>query len=134
MLGAKQALEIGLVDELISPSELIEFINGEKEIPVKSTIQLSKNWKDIDALFSNNSYKTIMSGKSANGEIEASVVNKLAKTLSFKAPIAMDFAEELIEMAQGPISELEKLVDIFKTKDALLGLSSIGKRVEYSGE
>ena len=54
--------------------------------------------------------------------------------MSFKAPIAMDFAEELIEAAKGPASELEKLVDIFTTKDALLGLTSIGQRVEYKGE
>jgi len=28
--------------------------------------------------------------------------------MSFKAAITMDFAEKLIEWAQGPISELEK--------------------------
>jgi len=54
--------------------------------------------------------------------------------MSYKAPIAMNFAEELIEAAQGPASELEKLTDIFTTKDALLGLTSIGKKVKYSGE
>jgi hypothetical protein len=54
--------------------------------------------------------------------------------MKFKAPVAMRFADELIEAAKGPNSELEKLVDIFSTKDALLGLSSIGQKVEYKGE
>ncbi|MBI2280298.1 MAG: hypothetical protein HYU68_06375 [Bacteroidetes bacterium] len=70
----------------------------------------------------------------ANGGISAEAVAKLGKTMSFKAPIAMNFAEELIEQAKGPQSELEKLVAIFTTKDALLGLTNIGQKVIYTGE
>jgi enoyl-CoA hydratase / 3-hydroxyacyl-CoA dehydrogenase len=134
MLGAKQALEIGLIDGVIQPSEMFDIISGEKKIPDKATSVLSEKWRAIESLYSKNNYKAIISGDYTNGGIEAETIVKLAKTMSFKAPIAMDFAEELIEAAQGPASELERLTTIFTTKDALLGLTSIGKRIEYSGE
>lgn len=134
MLGAKQALEIGLIDGIIQPSEVFELISGEKAIPAKAPTELNSEWKAIEFLYGANSYKNIIKGDYTNGGISADEVAKLGKTMSFKAPIAMDFAEELIEAAKGPASELDKLVDIFTTKDALLGLTSIGKRVEYSGE
>ena len=68
------------------------------------------------------------------GKMQPEAIAKLAKAMSFKAPIAMDVSEELIDAAQGPKSELDKLEAIFNSKDALLGLTSIGKRVVYSGE
>ncbi|MCB9173748.1 MAG: 3-hydroxyacyl-CoA dehydrogenase/enoyl-CoA hydratase family protein [Flavobacteriales bacterium] len=134
MLGAKQALEIGLIDGIIQPSEVFDFISGAKAIPDKPKIELTSEWKAIEFLYGTNSYKSIIKGDYTNGGISTEEVAKLGKTMSFKAPIAMNFAEELIEAAKGPASELDKLVDIFTTKDALLGLTSIGKRVEYSGE
>ena len=134
MLGAKQALEIGLIDGIIQPSEVFELISGEKAVPAKPITDLSSEWKAIEFLYGSNSYKSIIKGDYTNGGMSEEQVAKLGKTMSFKAPVAMDFAEELIEAAQGPASELDKLVDIFTTKDALLGLTSIGKRVVYSGE
>ena len=53
--------------------------------------------------------------------------------MSFKAPLAMDIAEQLIEEAKGPESELQKQSMIFSTSDAMLGLTSIGKKVEFEG-
>ncbi len=134
MLGAKQALEIGLVDSVISSSELFDFISGEKEIPLKIKPELSENWEAIASLYSKNNYKSIITGDYTNGGMQPEAIAKLAKTMSFKAPIAMDFSEELINAAQGPKSELDKLEAVFSSKDALLGLTSIGKKVEYSGE
>jgi len=134
MLDAKQAMEIGLIDNIIQPSQMFDFISGDKEIPVKANVELSNKWKAIVSLFNKNSYKAIISGDYIKGKTDISNIDKLAKIMSFKAPIAMDFSEELIETNQGSFSELEKLATIFTTKDALLGLTSIGKRVKYSGE
>jgi len=134
MLGAKQALEIGLIDAIVQPSEVFDIISGDKAIPTHTNIELNDNWKAIESLYGKNNYKDIISGNYTNGGLETETITKLGKIMSFKAPVAMDFAEELIDAAQGPASELDKLVDIFTTKDALLGLTSIGKRVEYSGE
>ncbi len=134
MLGAKQALEIGLIDGIIQPNEIFDFISGEKAIPEKAKVNLSENWKSIEALYGKNSYKAIIDGNYVNSGIEKYEIEKMAKTMKFKAPIAMNFAEELIDAAKGPQSELDKLAAIFTTKDALLGLTNIGQRVVYTGE
>ncbi len=134
ILDAKNAVEIGLIDAIIKPSYIFDIISGEKEIPVKTSVGLSTKWKNIESLFKENSYKAIISGDYINGKMEIENIDKLAKTMSFKAPIAMGFSEELIENSDNPFLELENLAAIFSTKDALLGLTSIGKRVKYSGE
>ena len=134
MVGAKQALEMGLIDGIIQPDEVFEIIQGKKHVPGRQEIELSPKWKGLACLYGANSYRDIMEGKTPQCEISDEEIQKITKTMSFKAPIAMDFAEELIDRGRGTASELEKLTDIFTTKDALLGLSSIGKRVEYSGE
>jgi enoyl-CoA hydratase/3-hydroxyacyl-CoA dehydrogenase len=133
-LSSDQALEIGLIDGIVDPLDVPDLISGKKDIPQKSKIELPKHWKAIASLFSKNNYKSIIAGDYTNGEIEAEIVIKLVKSMRYKAPIAMDFAQELIEKAQGPASELEKLKDIFTTEDAFLGLTSIGKKVVYSGK
>lgn len=134
MLDAKTAKEIGLIDEVIQPADIFEYISGSLSTPTKSAPKLNANWKAIADFYDKNSFKSIINGKYKNGDIDKETIDKMAKTMSFKAPIAMKFAEELIEAAKGPSSELDKLVDIFSTKDAMLGLTNIGKKVEYKGE
>lgn len=134
MLGAKQALEIGLIDGIVQPNEIFDFISGEKATPEKANVNLTENWKSIEALYGKNSYKAIIDGNYVNGGIEKDEIEKMAKTMKFKAPIAMNFAEELIDEAKGTQSELDKIAAIFTTKDALLGLTNIGQRVVYTGE
>lgn len=134
MLDAKTAKEIGLIDEVIQPQDIFNYISASKSTPEKNTQQLNANWKAISDFYSKNSYKSIIDGNYQSEAIEKEFIDKMAKTMSFKAPIAMKFADELIDAAKGPASELEKLVDIFSTKDAMLGLTSIGKKVEYKGE
>jgi hypothetical protein len=52
----------------------------------------------------------------------------------YKAPLALKLADTLIDEEKGPQSELAHLREIFSTEDALLGLSNVGKRVEFSGK
>lgn len=134
MLSAKEANEIGLIDEIISPEEMFEILDGEQSIPKIKLKELSPKWKDYSDLYSKNNFRSIISGNYSDGNIEIEEVLKLGRTMSYKAPIAMQIAEELIEQAKGPASELEKLSTIFSTSDALLGLTSIGKKVEYLGK
>lgn len=134
MLGAKEACEIGLIDGIVSYDEMFDIMHNSAPIPEKLEVKLSDNWKSIQDLFDNNSYKQIIAGNYSNSAISPEVAAKIGKAMSFKAPIAMNFAEELIEKAEGQESELAKLRTIFSTKDALLGLTSIGKRVEYTCE
>ena len=135
MVNAQQALEMGLVDKIIQADEVADYILGLKQTPEQSEIDLSEKWKNIACLFGSNSYKEIMDGKDLiTNSIPEADLQKIVKAMRFKAPVAMDFAEELIDRGRGTDSELEKLTEIFTTKDALLGLTSIGKKVEYSGQ
>ncbi len=134
MLSARDAVEIGLADAQILQEEMVEMLNGNISVPAVAKNELTGKWNAIADLYSKNSYKAIVSGSYSNGPLEKDEVAKHAKTLGYKAPIAMQIAEELIEQAKGPASELEKLTTIFSTSDAMKGLTSIGKKVEYEGK
>lgn len=134
MIGTADALEVGLIDKIIDTSEMFSIISGEIEIPAKCQKKaLSPKWKSIENLFSTTRYDQIISGEVNGSELGQESTQKLSALLKSKAPVAMKFANTLIEEARGNKSELEKLRDIFSTEDALLGLSSIGKKVQYMG-
>lgn len=134
MLSAKEASEIGLIDGLISEEEMFDLLDGNKPVPVTQKKELVGKWKAYSELYSKNNFKAIISGNYNNGFIEKEEVGKLGKIMSYKAPVAMQIAEELIDAAKGAQSELDKLTTIFSTSDALKGLTSIGKKVEYEGK
>lgn len=133
MLKAAEAAEIGLVDKVISMDEMFDILEGG-ELPVISKKEFSGKWLAYSDLYKKNTYNSIIDGSFENGGIEKEELEKVRKTMRDKAPVAMKFAEELIDAAKGPASELEKLEAIFTTEDALLGLSSIGQKVSYSGK
>jgi len=60
--------------------------------------------------------------------------DKLCKLIKREAPLALKISEKLIDEEKGCDSELEHLNYIFSTSDALLGLGSIGKKVEFTGK
>ena len=134
MLSSQDAKAIGLVDAVINDSEVFDLLEAELSIPKLQKSELSERWFAISALYESKSYRDIIREKDTEGKLDKETLLKIAKTMSFKAPIAMDFAEVLIEEAKGTKSELEKLKAIFTTKDAILGLTSIGKKVEYQGK
>ncbi len=133
MLSAKDAQEIGLVDKIISTDELFSMISGKVPVPENCSVQLSANWKIIDQFFSNNPIEKVLAHQYAVDGMNTEDAEKIYKTLKRKAPIALYTADKLIEEAKGCESELKYLDKIFSTSDALLGLSSIGKQVEFKG-
>jgi enoyl-CoA hydratase / 3-hydroxyacyl-CoA dehydrogenase len=133
MLRAKDALEIGLVDAVISNEEMFDILAGQQALPVAKQPHVGEVWQKIADLYQHNSYRSIMAGEYTDGGLDDEIIAKLAKTMGFKAPLAMDTAEQLIEEAKGPESELQFLNMIFSTSDAMLGLTSIGKKVAYEG-
>lgn len=132
-LSAKEAEEIGLIDKTITSDEMFELLEGGK-LPHVSKKEHSGKWLAYSDLYKKNKYNSILEGTYHNGGLEKEEIEKLIKTMRFRAPVAMRFAEDLIDEANGPASELDKLVAIFSTEDALLGLTSIGQRVEYQGK
>lgn len=133
-LAAGDAMDIGLIDGLVSPEEFLEISEGNLEIPAIYNRDLPAKWKAYADLYEKNNVKTIMNRGTADGKLDQQEMAQLCKTMGYKAPIAMQIAESLIDQGKGPSSELEMLNTIFSTSDALLGLSSIGKKVEYSGK
>lgn len=133
MLTAQDALEVGLIDSVISTEEMFEILEGQQPIPSAERSQLLEKWRKIGNFYERNSYRNIIKGEYTDGGLDDEIISKLVKTMSFKAPLAMDIAEQLIEEAKGPESELQKQSMIFSTSDAMLGLTSIGKKVEFEG-
>ncbi len=110
-LGAEDAAKAGAFDAVVGPDEVLakarELVAkgkpGERKAPAKPGLDSSTHEKDIE------------------------------KARGFKAPIAMKIAEELVSSAldtpleQGLEKELSRLIEIFSTKDAYEGLSTLGR-------
>ncbi len=134
MLTAQEALEVGLIDSVIGTEEMFDILDGQMPVPVATQSQPSEKWQKISNFYEQNNYRNIINGEYTDGGLDDETIAKLTKTMGFKAPLAMDIAEQLIEEAKGPESELQKLNMIFSTSDAMLGLTSIGKRVAFEGK
>ena len=93
--------------------------------------------RPLEKLFANHSVESLRNGEV---EIQDGKLAKMAKKVSFKAPVALRLAEKLIdaagttELAAGLTMELDHLREIFSTEDAYEGLSSLGRRrPEFKG-
>jgi len=134
-LSAKQAMRIGLVDAIIEPDEIPEIIEGIKSLPeTEDKKAADEAYKSYNSTFEKFSIQEILENGSISSELPQGVGDKLMKKIKKKAPLALKTAEMLIDEAKGCESELEKLTYIFSTSDALLGLSSVGKSVEFQGK
>ncbi len=150
-LNSYQSLEIGLVDRVLSWQDIDLLMDGDKQFfssviegfqgmksSLTSSEDLDESWKEIITFFEEYSVKEILEMQ-ANSEILASlspVQQKLCRRVARKAPVALKLAEKLINDQKGPQSELNFLEEVFKTKDALLGLKSIieGYTPQFKGE
>lgn len=128
MLSAEDAVVTGLADAITEPEEMNEFISGSKDFPGRKEKQLPDKWKKTDGMFSEHTLEELLTMRD-DPESE-----KIRKRISSKAPVAIRLADKLIDEEAGCESELKHLEEIFSTQDALLGLTSIGKKVEYSGK
>lgn len=134
LLSANDAYEIGLVDDIISMEEMFKLISGEKDMMLPAKITLSERWKSIRDFFEKNSLTELLAKNYSYRLISPEETEKIVKTIKYKAPIALQVADKLIDEEKGCESELVYLKEIFSTSDALLGLSSIGKKVEFTGK
>jgi hypothetical protein len=95
---------------------------------------LDEKYSPIQKYFEKYSLSEILETDDARDGIAADISSKLAGKIKKKAPLALQTSERLIDEGRGCESELEELTNIFSTSDALLGLSSIGKSVEFQGK
>lgn len=135
MLNAYDAENIGLINKIISLDEFFEFTEGKLNISdIEGVINVrNEKWLSIEEFFDNNSINDILEGNVKYGSLGEDDALKICKTIKRKAPLALKTAEKLIDASEGCESELKKLSYIFSTSDALLGLTSIGKKVEFTG-
>jgi len=129
MISAKNALAVGLIDGIIEWDDFYCMMDSNAELQqyVERQKHTDERFLSIKKLFGAHSVSEIYSG---------SVPDELGmvKKVKGKAPIALSIAEKLINEGRGCEGELEKIKQIFSTSDALLGLSSIGKKVEFQGK
>lgn len=132
MLNAQEAKSIGLVDAIISPEQAINILNNTEKIPSINTFELGEKWISTKHFFEKYSIRQMLES-SFDKELNEEQI-KIIASLKFKAPIALQITEEIMESNNESKMELENLQKIFNTSDALLGLTSIGKKVQYEGK
>lgn len=135
MLSAKAALEIGLIDQIISWDDLPGLMSGSIS-PYRPQVKLSEQLTEIAEFFGSHSVDEILKmGESDKTDSMSDSLVKIVKIVGSKAPLALKVAEELIDARAGAASELEHLQYIFSTADALVGLKNVGRPTpEYEGK
>lgn len=134
-LGAEEAKAIGLVDMVVPHAELESAIRGaiEKGVPgERARPELSAKHAALSAFFAENDADALREGKAdAKGDDNLA---KAMKRVGGKAPIALRLSQKLIDegakvsLAEGLAMEMAHLMEIFSTKDAYEGLSTLGKK------
>lgn len=131
-LNATEAFEMGLVDQIITPQEMFVILRGKKNIPVLKQHPRTDKWNKVSEFFEKNPINRIIEGTCGDNLLPEQ--ETITKRLKRKAPIAIKLADKLISEEKGCQSELDHLREIFSTSDALMGLTSIGQKVEYQGK
>ena len=141
-LPAAEALCLGLVDDVVPAAEIDATLarraaagGGERRRPDEP---LPQPWRKRAEFFARTRVQDMLDGNADTGgdaDLERAV-----KLVRRKAPVALRLAEQLIEegsraaLDEGLAMELGRLEEIFRTKDAYEGLSSLGtRRPEFQG-
>jgi enoyl-CoA hydratase/3-hydroxyacyl-CoA dehydrogenase len=132
-LSPEEAAAIGFIDKVVPYEELDAACRAAalEGIKPKSKPPLRAKHAALEAFFAGNDAESLREGKADTKGDE--VLQKAMKRVSFKAPIALRLAGKLIEsgskvsLEEGLAMELAHLTEIFSTKDAYLGLSTLGK-------
>jgi len=146
-IGPKQGEDLGLITHLVEPADVektIEIISNQGKPTNKYTgapVRMSEAVQSAIEFYSDDNMDSIMTGQIPDGSVEG-YASRQIKQISRTAPIALRMASDLIDVAastnleDGLAAELQNLEDIFATKDAYEGLSSLiqGRRPEYRDE
>jgi enoyl-CoA hydratase/3-hydroxyacyl-CoA dehydrogenase len=141
-ISAADAQALGIVTKLTEPAGVdaaIQSLAVAGKPDKYRSRDIPEKFKAFAALFGPGSLAALLSGKTPSGA-HAELAGKVAKTLGYKAPIALRIADEIVDqqaalpMRAAVEIELGRLQDIFSTADALEGLSSAGRRrPEFKG-
>ena len=134
-VGAEEAAAIGLVDRVVPHAELDAAVAAAIEAGVPAGRQrppLSAKHSALEVFFGSNDVDALREGKAdAKGD---EGLAKMMKRVGSKAPVALRLAQKLIDegakvpLSEGLAMEMAHLFEIFGTKDAYEGLSTLGKK------
>ncbi|MBK8920957.1 MAG: 3-hydroxyacyl-CoA dehydrogenase/enoyl-CoA hydratase family protein [Saprospirales bacterium] len=137
LLGAPEAEKIGLVDQVIRMDEMFDLLSGavspetytsEKRQTANSKYQL------IEQLFDQFPVDKLRTETVNPPTVPVEISTEIQIKLRQKAPVALQISERLIDANSGDKEVLSEVATIFSTADAYLGLTSIGKSVQYQGK
>jgi enoyl-CoA hydratase/3-hydroxyacyl-CoA dehydrogenase len=141
ILSARQAAEIGLVDRVVAPAELeaaARQMAGERP-PVREhrPRPVPERFRGQAEFFAEGPVAALLAATGGGDEVR----DRLRKRLRAKAPLALHYAEEIIDggaglpLGEGLELELEHLEDVFQSEDALAGMRSVGgtERPQFKG-
>jgi enoyl-CoA hydratase / 3-hydroxyacyl-CoA dehydrogenase len=135
-ISAADAQALGIVTRLVEPAEVdaaIQSLSAGAKPDKYRPRQVPAKFKAIEAVFAPTAVSELLAGRVPAG-LDAETAGKVAKTLGYKAPLALRIANEIVDKQAGlPMpaaieAELDRLKDIFATADALEGLSTVGRR------
>jgi enoyl-CoA hydratase/3-hydroxyacyl-CoA dehydrogenase len=134
VISAGEALAIGLIDRVVPHEELDVAAAGliaSGPVRARQAAPVPPSHASLAAFFGANDVERIRLGQAeTNGDDRLVAAMKAVGT---KAPIALRLAATLVDegatvpLADGLRMELAHLREVFATKDALTGLSSIGR-------
>jgi enoyl-CoA hydratase/3-hydroxyacyl-CoA dehydrogenase len=140
-ISAKDAQALGIVTRLTTAADVENAINevASADKPEKyKPRELPEHMQPLALVCSRDNVDRLLAGSKPEG-VPEDLAARVAKFIGYKAPVAIRIANEIIDQ-QSEMSikdaielELDRLNEIFSTEDALLGLSNIGRRVEFKG-
>ena len=150
-LNAETAYAFGLITHLVDQNYVAKTISdiitgGKPENKFRNEPIDNENKNVIFAkkYYSDDNIKQILDGNKPNNiqGLDENMILRQMKSISYTAPIALEIAADLLEIANsesisltdGLSQELSNLERIFSTKDAYEGLSSLieGRRPSYT--
>ncbi|UCD79636.1 MAG: enoyl-CoA hydratase/isomerase family protein [Desulfobacterales bacterium] len=140
-ISAQDAQALGIVTKLVMPAEVetaIKALASEQKPDKYRQRDLPEHMQPFARVCCRDNVDKLLAGNPPEG-VPEELAARVAKFIGYKAPIALRIANEIIDRQVGlPMEdaievELGRLKDIFSTDDALLGLSNIGRRVEFKG-
>ncbi|MFO7708749.1 MAG: 3-hydroxyacyl-CoA dehydrogenase NAD-binding domain-containing protein [Desulfobacterales bacterium] len=142
-LSAADAQALGIVTRLVEPAAVeaaIRDLAAQGRPDTYRRRDLPAKFKPFAELFASGNIAALLAGQAPAGA-SAEPAAKVIKTLSYKAPVALRIANEIIDRQAGLAMraamevELGRLAEIFGTADALEGLSTVGRRrPEFKGQ
>ena len=140
MVGAREAAAMGLVDEVLPVERMnarIRELHDAGRAPTRSVPAPQGDLAALAAFFAGADVEDLLRGRLPEAPPR---VAKEAARVRHKAPMASRLADRLVRdsatlpLAEGLARELSHLDEIFRSRDAYEGLSSMGKRrPEFTG-